>query len=123
MTMLLRVRWLLKRRGFADTVAYAASHPVGPVMWTNHTKEHAAAAAIANRVGIAAAFFPGRARCLEQAIAAYLLLRRHGIRSDLFLGVRAHRFQAHAWIEHDGIPLNEHTDMVRKVIPILVLQS
>ena len=47
---------------------------------------------------------PG-ATCLTQAIAAQLLLRRHGHRSQLRLGVMrspSGMLSAHAWLENDG---------------------
>src|SRR5690349_5295110 len=42
-----------------------------------------------------------RATCLTQALAAQVLLRRHGVRGHLRFGVRseAGRFEAHAWLE------------------------
>jgi hypothetical protein len=50
-----------------------------------------------------AAHVPFRAVCLEQAIAAKIMLRRRGIRSLLNLGVArgtspARRLRAHAWL-------------------------
>jgi hypothetical protein len=62
---------------------------------------------LARRVAGAAAFFPGRARCLEQAVALYVLLRRGGYAAALRIGVQPVPFQAHAWIELDGEPLFE----------------
>ena len=46
-----------------------------------------------------------RATCLTQAIAAQLLLRRHGFQSQLCLGVARDvggEFRAHAWLERNG---------------------
>ncbi len=46
-----------------------------------------------------------QATCLTQAVAAQLLLRRHGYQSRLCLGAMRSAqgaFAAHAWIEHDG---------------------
>ena len=48
---------------------------------------------------------PGGSNCLVQAIAAGVLLGRHGYSSRLRLGVaRAPdgRLEAHAWVETDG---------------------
>ena len=45
---------------------------------------------------------PWRCKCLEQAVAAKLMLRRRGIASTLYLGVRREGsgapVQAHAWL-------------------------
>src|SRR5580704_2727408 len=62
---------------------------------------------IADRVALAGALFPGRARCLEQSIALYCLLRRRGVNAALRFGVQPYGFVAHAWVEVDGVPLNE----------------
>jgi len=67
------------------------------------------ARAVARLVSIAARHGPVRARCLAASLALNSLLRRYGMRGDLKLGVRKRdgRFEAHAWIEHDGAALLE----------------
>jgi hypothetical protein len=51
----------------------------------------------------------GRATCLEESLALSWLLGRQGIASELRVGVRkdGEKFEAHAWIERDGVALNE----------------
>src|SRR5436309_389524 len=68
---------------------------------------------IARLVSIAARHGPYRARCLPVALALQWLLRRHGLDAELRLGVRKKdgRVEAHAWIEHQGIPLIDSADM------------
>lgn len=66
----------------------------------------------------AAAFFPGRALCLEQSLTLYYCLRRQGIFVDLRLGVRHTPFTAHAWVEYDGAPLYEQRDTLHQVMPV-----
>jgi hypothetical protein len=58
-------------------------------------------------VVMAAAFYPRRALCLEQSLALYVLLRRRGIDAALKLGVQTIPFSAHAWVEVNGVPVNE----------------
>lgn len=50
-----------------------------------------------------------RTNCLEQATALGYVLRRHGIPAELRFGARRDSagLEAHAWVEHLGIPLNE----------------
>lgn len=44
-----------------------------------------------------------KATCLVQALAAQLLLTRHGHMADLQIGVsQAKGFEAHAWLEFEG---------------------
>jgi hypothetical protein len=70
--------------------------------------------ATAERVSMAAAFIPGRALCLEQSLALYLLLRRRGIQAALRLGVQAYPFAAHAWVEHAGEPVKEAAEFLQR---------
>lgn len=70
---------------------------------------------VARRVATAAAFYPGRAQCLEQSLALFLLLRRRGIGAELRIGVQPFPFTAHAWVEHEGRPVNEREDYVTRL--------
>lgn len=63
------------------------------------------------RVTVAAAFYPRRARCLEQSLTLFVLLRRRGVRAELRLGVQPRPFYAHAWIEAGGRPVSESEDL------------
>lgn len=71
----------------------------------------------ARSVATAAAFFPGRAVCLEQAIALFVVLRRLGYPAALRIGVQPLPFLAHAWIELDGRPLFEAEATSRQFVP------
>src|SRR5262245_32902185 len=53
------------------------------------------------------------ANCLQRSLALWLLLRRQGIQSELQFGTRknAGRFEAHSWIEIEGIVLNDTGDV------------
>jgi hypothetical protein len=69
-----------------------ASHPSSPdrIAW--------AVAAAGRRI-------PGGTNCLVQAVAARVLLGRHGYSSRLRVGVArapGGRLEAHAWVESDG---------------------
>ena len=74
-------------------------------------------AEIARNVVTAAAFYPGRAQCLEQSLALFLLLRRRRIAAELRIGVQPYPFSAHAWVEHEGRPINEREDYVTRLAP------
>ena len=51
----------------------------------------------------------GAATCLEKSLALWWLLGRQGIASSLRIGARktGEKFEAHAWVECDGMALNE----------------
>jgi hypothetical protein len=67
------------------------------------------AAGVARMVAIAVRYGAVRARCLPAALTLEALLRRRGLAGELRLGVRKHegRFEAHAWVEHEGAALME----------------
>lgn len=58
-------------------------------------------------VALASALYPGRAKCLEQSLVLYYLLRSRGIAVQYCQGVMAYPFEAHAWVEYDGAVLND----------------
>jgi hypothetical protein len=47
--------------------------------------------------------------CLEKSLALWSLLGRQGIASELRIGARKPngKFEAHAWVERDGVAINE----------------
>jgi len=51
----------------------------------------------------------GSPACLEQSLALWWLLGRQGIPSSVRIGTRKseEKFEAHAWVECDGVALNE----------------
>lgn len=50
--------------------------------------------------------------CLSRSATFWWLLRRRGVQSELRVGVRKQNgaFEAHAWVECDGIVLNDRTE-------------
>ena len=66
--------------------------------------------------------------CLKKSLVLWYMLRRQQIPSELRIGVRlAGGFKAHAWIEHQGIVLNDspqvHQDFAMFELPIEVRAS
>ncbi len=103
----------LRILGFARTVAMARR-----VSHARRQAQPTLAPEVCRRVALAAVFYPGRARCLEQSLALYVLLRRRGIPVDLRLGVQPYPFTAHAWLELNGNALNEHPEVIRQFVPL-----
>jgi hypothetical protein len=110
---LLATRTSLKLLGFRRTVRLVRwwTGRLGPRP-ARFTPERAARA-----VAIAGAFFPGRAICLEQSIALFLILRRLGQEATLRIGVQPYPFLAHAWVEHGGSPVLEQEESLRRFVP------
>lgn len=63
---------------------------------------------------------PLPSRCLPAALITSLFLRRKGIDTQVVFGVRSHPFEAHCWVERDGILLEDDADRVRAFTPIAV---
>jgi transglutaminase superfamily protein len=51
----------------------------------------------------------GRSSCLERSLALWWLLHQEGIASSVRIGARKTdgKFEAHAWVELEGVALNE----------------
>jgi len=73
------------------------------------------------RVAICGALLPGRARCLEQSLSVVRLMRAEGIPVEFRIGVQPYGFVAHAWVEHNGQPIRENDEVIRRVIPFPTL--
>ena len=58
----------------------------------------------------------GLATCLTRSLLLRWLLRRYGTTSDLRIGVRFEEgvLAAHAWVEKDGIPVNDRPEVVER---------
>ena len=56
-----------------------------------------------------------RASCLEESLTLWYLLRKQGYSARLRIGVRktAEKFEAHAWVEHQGAALNQTEEIHR----------
>ena len=71
------------------------------------------AAATAHLVQVAVSRTPFKVTCLVRSTALWFLLRRQGIGSEIRIGVSQQegRFKAHAWVESNGIVLNDRNDI------------
>ena len=54
-------------------------------------------------------FFPFACRCLARSLTAWWLLRRHGIETNLKVGIQKKdgKVVGHAWLEHNEKPLDD----------------
>ena len=69
--------------------------------------------ALGEAVNIAARQSPFPATCLTRSLLLGWLLRRRGVTSELHIGVRLTQgmLDAHAWVECDGVPVNDRPDV------------
>ena len=77
------------------------------------------AQAVGRLVDIAARRGVGRPTCLARSVTLWWLLRRRGIDSTIRIGVRTveGRMEAHAWVEHAGLVLNDADDVAERFAP------
>jgi hypothetical protein len=64
----------------------------------------------------AAMLYPSRAMCLQRSAVATWLLRRRHIPAQMVIGCRHTPFYAHAWVEVDGVVVNDRP-LVREWYP------
>lgn len=64
-------------------------------------------------------YSPGHATCLEESLTLWYLLRAQNIPAVVRIGVRkqSNRFEAHAWVEQNGIALNQQEEQHRHYAP------
>lgn len=77
------------------------------------------ARATARLVQAAARYGLFRLKCLPQSLVLWWLLRRQGLAGELYIGVRPEpsRLEAHAWVEFQGLVLNDSEDVARRFAP------
>ena len=69
--------------------------------------------ALGEAINIASRHSPFPATCLTRSLLLGWLLRRRGVQSQLRIGVRLTQgaLDAHAWVECEGIPVNDRPDV------------
>ena len=110
---LLPLFWLgLRLAGLRRFQAWLDRSPVAQRTPLTHTE----AAALGVAVNRAANHVFGPVTCLTRSLLLRWLLRRYGTTSDLCIGVRLEQgeFAAHAWVEKDGIPLNDRPEFAAR---------
>lgn len=65
-------------------------------------------------VAMAAAFYPGRAECLERSLVLYYILRRQGVPVRYCHGVQPWPLISHAWVEYRGEVVNDVPERVHE---------
>ncbi len=65
-------------------------------------------------VAMAAAFYPGRAQCLERSLVLYYVLRKQGVEVRYCHGVQPWPLISHAWVEYRGEVINDIPERVKE---------
>jgi hypothetical protein len=116
---LLVTRAGLRLLGFGVWKKLVAS--VTPVVSVSRNVERAASvsSAIARMQAAAERRLFFAPNCLEHALVLWWLLRSRGIPADIRLGGRKElgRFEAHAWVELEGMPVGDRNGAQRDFVP------
>lgn len=110
------ISFSLRIRGFRATQLSLQKYlPEVESSGSDHSdlKKTARAALTARMVRSAAYRGLGNATCLDNSLALWWLLARQGIESKVRIGTRkaGEKFEAHAWVECEGIALNEPEEL------------
>jgi len=62
---------------------------------------------LCHAIDVAAALYFKQTLCLQRSAAAACLLKRHGFAAELVIGVQQLPFLAHAWVELNGLVVND----------------
>lgn len=65
-------------------------------------------------------FIPTPRRCLPASLITAVFLARRGVTTQIVFGVRSYPFEAHCWVEHDGVVVDDDLDKVCAFLPIVV---
>ena len=109
--------------GAAATAGWLQSVRARPEAWLSRARGRSEgmavrAASLALQFDRLRPYFPYSGRCLPSSIMLLAFLRRHGIEADWVFGVRTFPFDAHCWVELDGVVLNDVLEHVGWFTPI-----
>src|SRR6185437_10247581 len=98
---LLRFDFYLARGNFNALHSRVRSYP------TSTRTRHPALKQLCRTMDMACIWYGKEALCLQRSAALTCLLRRHGVPAQLVIGAQQVPFKAHAWVEVDGIVVND----------------
>ena len=105
------IKALLRLRGFLATLEWIRRRVDTVPASTEAPLEQVRA--VESAVAMAGALYPGRAKCLEQSLVLYYILRSHGVAAAYRQGVQPYPFRAHAWVEYRGQVINDVPEHAR----------
>jgi hypothetical protein len=101
---LLYVDFLLRFRGFHGLHNVVANTAM---CWPNDVSMAGACRTHCQAIDLASVFYFKQVLCLQHSAATTLLLRRHGWKAEMMIGAQIAPPKWHAWVEVDGIVVND----------------
>lgn len=99
---LLRLEYALSRKDFSAIYERVQRTPLAA-----RRVDQFSPAAISHAVDLAAVFYFKKILCLQRSAATACLLKKYGYAAELVIGVQHVPFFAHAWVEFDGLVIND----------------
>jgi hypothetical protein len=101
---LLKFDVLARVGGFGAIYQRVAGCAIGPQPRNLELTTETICAAVRRACG----YYPRTAACLQRSAAAAWMLRRAGVSAELVIGIKKLPFKSHAWVEVDGVVVNDH---------------
>jgi hypothetical protein len=116
----LRTAWLLKRSPLHEVIE--GVRRIRPGIAPVSNDRHRLASALVKAAAATAFILRSHDRCLVRGLAFHSSCRKRGLNSKLVLGVIAHPFTAHCWVQLGNVVLVGGYEQARLYTPILVLE-
>jgi hypothetical protein len=116
----LRAAWQLRTRPFSEVIALARHRGAGGR--APPADEGPALRSIASAADSIAFVTRSHNRCLVRGLGVHSACRARGIRAKLVLGVIAHPFAAHCWVQLGDVVIVGGYEQARLYTPILVIE-
>ena len=112
--LLLRIEWLLQFRNLQSI------HDLVANCTLDEAKDlgERTSVPICRAVDLACVFYPKQIFCLQRSAVTVILLRRYKIQAEMVIGAQLLPFKSHAWVEVDGIVVNDKPYM-REIYAVL----
>lgn len=109
-----RLAWChrLQRRGFGRLHAFVRARVVAPHAQTELARRQATREVV-DAVEEACVWYVARVQCLQRAAVTTWMLRDRGVNAALVIGVRPMPLEMHAWVEVDGVVVNDRPQYPR----------
>ena len=112
--LLLRFEWIMGRGDFRDLYRSVRDEPVRAIRHATLAQRQD----LCHAMDLACVLYFKRVLCLQRSAATTLLLRRHGLVTEMVLGAQMLPFKSHAWCESDGSVVNDKPYM-REIYAVL----
>jgi len=116
----LRIAWLLRRSPLHEVIE--SVRRIRPGIASVSNDQHRSASALVNAAAATAVILRSHDRCLVRGLAFHSSCRTRGLNTKLVLGVIAHPFTAHCWVQLGNVVLVGGYEQARLYTPILVLE-